>query len=73
MICVYCGICDQEFNFAGTTEYPEIWIEKHVALHERRFRDTSEDIEELRRKKPLHSKADIVNKAIKMLQNEDSK
>jgi len=70
---VYCGICDQEYNFAGTTEYPEAWVDRHIIQHERRQTDYHEDIAVLRAKKPLYTKADIVDRAEKLLYNKDSK
>ncbi len=73
MFTCYCGICDQEYNFAGTTEYPSVWIDRHIMQHERRQTDYHEDIAVLRAKKPLHSKADILNKAHQIINHKDSK
>jgi len=69
---VWCGTCRKDYNFPGT-EYPSIWIDRHIAEHEREFKTNEEDYQHMRDLKPLHSKADILNKAHQMINQKDSK
>lgn len=42
MVSIWCGICRKEYNLPGML-YPESWVEKHIALHEREQKSSVED------------------------------
>ena len=53
MTSIYCGLCDQEFNFAGVTECPQGWLNRHIEHHNRRLKTADEDIEILKEHRKL--------------------